>query len=87
MALIEKPQLPPLKVGSSDYRGTRYHYVQTYTFHYDPATKKCKTEIVSVELPELKNISVESIINEAKDKGIDVVKHLRQYISVQEVSI
>ena len=30
MALLEKPQLPPLKVGSSDYRGTRYHYVQTY---------------------------------------------------------
>ena len=23
MALLEKPQLPPLKVGSSDYRGTR----------------------------------------------------------------
>ena len=44
MALLEKPQLPPLKVGSSDYRGTRYHYVQTYTFHYDPATKKCKRD-------------------------------------------
>lgn len=44
MAQIEKPQLPPIKVGSSDYHGTRYYYVQTYTFHYDPATKKCKRD-------------------------------------------
>lgn len=44
MAKIEKPQLPPIKVGSSDYRGTRYYYVQRYTFHYDPATKKCKRD-------------------------------------------
>lgn len=51
------------------------------------ATKKCKTEIVRVELPELKDISIENIINEAKDKGIDVVKCLRQYVSVQEVGV
>ena len=33
------------------------------------------------------DISIENIINEAKDKGIDVVKCLRQYVSVQEVGV
>lgn len=41
MAQIEKPQLPPIKIGSSTRKGTGYYYLQTYTFHYDPKTKKC----------------------------------------------
>lgn len=41
MAQIEKPQLPPIKIGSSTRNGTGYYYLQTYTFHYDPKTKKC----------------------------------------------
>lgn len=41
MAQIEKPQLPPIKIGSSTRNGTGYYYLQTYTFHYDSKTKKC----------------------------------------------
>ena len=29
MAQIEKPQLPPIKIGSSTRNGTGYYYLQT----------------------------------------------------------
>ncbi len=40
MANIETPKLPSLKVGSRNYKGHSYYYLQTYTHHYCKETKK-----------------------------------------------
>ena len=39
MATIETPKLPSLKVGSRNYKGHFYYYLQTYTHHYNKETK------------------------------------------------
>ena len=39
MATIETPKIPSLKVGSRNYKGHFYYYIQTYTHHYDKKTK------------------------------------------------
>ena len=50
-------------------------------------SKKQKQLVTDSGTTTMQDMNVEHIILDAKDRGIDVVKYLRQYIVVQEVAI
>ena len=50
-------------------------------------SKKRKQLVMDSGASTMQDMNVEHIILDAKDRGIDVVKHLRQYVTVQEVAV
>lgn len=50
-------------------------------------TKKQKQLVKDSGTAITQDMNVEFIVQDAKDKGVDVVKHLRQYVVVQEVAL
>jgi len=51
------------------------------------ASKKQKQLIMDSGMTVTQNMNIEHLIQDAKDRGVDVVKHLRQYVAVQEVAM
>lgn len=51
------------------------------------AAKKAKKESIGSRVEVLQEINIGQLIQEARDKKMDIVKYLRQYVTVQEVPI
>ena len=50
-------------------------------------SKKQKQSVMDSGTARTQDMNIDLIILDAKDRGIDVVKHLRQYVTVQEVAV
>ena len=51
------------------------------------ASKKQKEIVIDSKPVAMQDICIEKIIQEAKDRKLDVVKHLRKFIMIQEVAV